>query len=416
MERTLSGLGAHKRVGVQTENFSWKLLDDDGATSTQSDAAIIESMAGTQQRIVNLQFFVWKVTKISTVEQSFECQLNVRASYREEVSNLPFADTERQWRSDMFKWKPQLRLLNLLEETRDREEWWRVTLGDEGSSQEISPADRGKVAGMGTSSSVWVHQNLRVQGVFEELFELRQFPIDLQQLHITITSAWDVRHVALRFSDVQRSSISGRASVSQLFRMHAPRLIAYDSTDWTAGEDLALLSRSEESRTGAQYCRAHIGLMMTRQSAYYVWNILSMQALIAVANFSVFAIDPADVSDRLSLIITLILASAAFKFVTTSMLPETPYITIIDEFNYFVLLQQAVILIAVAAMSRAGWATPDADDALAKVLAASFGSFVVFYVARFVALLRARQARVDEVEAAFDARFDGSKTFLSLSS
>ena len=63
-----------------------------------------------------------------------------------------------------------------------------------------------------------------------------------------------------------------------------------------------------------------------------------MQILIGLANFATFAIPPDDVSGRLGVIITLILASAAFKFVATSMLPETPYITVIDELNYAVLL------------------------------------------------------------------------------
>ena len=399
----MSGLDDIRSDKHGSQRDFWKLLDDSASTH-ENDAATIRSEASDLQRVVNLQFFVWKVTKISTIEQSFDCRLNVRASFLEDASEIKFDDNVRQWTRDAFTWTPQLRFSNLLQDIHEREEWWRVAIGEEEDSlQWLSPADSAKVAGSNTR--VWVHQNLRVTGTFEELFELRHFPLDLQQLHVTITSSWDTKQCALRFSDVQRSTVSSRASVSQLFRMHAPRMIDYDS-DWRADKDLPLLSNAVESRTGARYCRAHIALVMTRQHNYYVWNILTMQMLIVIANFSVFAIDPESIADRLGLIITLILASAAFKFVTTSMLPETPYITIIDEFSYFVLLQQAAFLAAIVLMSRAGWNTYAEDDALAVTMLATFGAFIIFYIVRFAWLLHTRAAKVKEAEATFAARYE----------
>lgn len=168
-------------------------------------------------------------------------------------------------------------------------------------------------------------------------------------LHITVTSSWDHSQVALKFSEYQTSSISEKASVSQVWRMHYPRLLAFDMPStgprdpvgWSSDNDLPLLSLAEESRTGKTYCRAHIGLVLARNAEYYVYNILTMQGLIAIANMSTFAIHGDDISGRLGVLLTLILASAAFKIVTTDKLPETPYITIIDEFTYFVLGQQA---------------------------------------------------------------------------
>ena len=256
--------------------------------------------------MLHLQFFIWKVSNIDTVSQSFSCRLNLRASYEENAAKLKRPDESQQWSAACFAWRPQLRFFNLLEETSQREEWWRVTGSD--FNKELPAANSAAFQ----DGSVWVHQNIRVSGVFEELFELRAFPLDLQHLHISVTSSWDVGCAVLRFSEMQRSSVSANASVSQLFCMASPRLIAYDS-DWVPGRDLPLLSRAEESRTGARYPRAHIALVMTRHSTYYVWNILTMQVLIAVSNFSTFVIDPEDAAGRLSLIITLILASAAFS-------------------------------------------------------------------------------------------------------
>jgi|LauGreDrversion4_1035100.scaffolds.fasta_scaffold51869_1 hypothetical protein len=359
------------------------------------DAKAIAGFVEQGARIVHLQFFVWKVSHISSVEQTFQCRFNLRASYAEEAVKLNRTEVMTQWDASCFTFKPQLRFTSLLEEVSEREEWWRVT-GDN-FAKEVSPADLGDL-----SDKVWVHQNMRISGLFEEKFELRSFPLDLQFLHISITSSWDTSQLALRFSELQRSSVSANASISQLFDMHKPRLLAFDSGQWVHGQDLALLSMPEESRTGVRYCRAHIALTLKRHATYYVWNIGTMQLLICLAGYSTFAIEPEAVSDRLANIITLILASAAFKFVTTSMLPETPYVTIIDELNYFVLAQQAFILLFVSVFARAGLTAQSVDDVFALAMVASLGGFLLLYLIRVFHAHSKRERLLEAINEAYE--------------
>jgi len=366
--------------------------------TTADDATIVSGFVEKGARVVHLQFFVWKVSNISTVDQTFQCRFNLRASYSEEKSKLQHSQDLPQWDGTCFPFKPQLRFTSMLEES-EREEWWRVT-GDD-FNKEASPGNLDAVS----SDRVWVHQNLRVSGLFEETFELRKFPLDVQSLHISITSRWDASALVLRFSEVQRSSVSANAIISQLFQMRRPRLLAYDSDAWASGRDLSLLSRPEESRTGVRYCRAHISLTLKRHASYYAWNIVTMQLLIGLANFATFVIEPADVADRLATIITLILASAAFKFVTTSMLPETPYVTIIDELNYFVILQQAVILVLVCIFFKAGLTSASDDDMLALVMLCAFGAFLVLYSMRFLLAHSQRESLLRGIDAAYERYF-----------
>ena len=76
------------------------------------------------------------------------------------------------------------------------------------------------------------------------------------------------------------------------------------------------------------------------------------------------------------------------------MLPETPYITVLDEFNYFVLFQQAVILVTISLAAKTGHNTPEEDDALAATMVISFGLFSVAYAIRFTLATRQSQRGV----------------------
>jgi hypothetical protein len=65
-------------------------------------------------------------------------------------------------------------------------------------------------------------------------------------------------------------------------------------------------------------------------------NVVGLVALC----FSAFCIDVADLADRMSIILTLLLTAVAFKFVIADSLPKLSYSTYIDYFllmNFFVL-------------------------------------------------------------------------------
>jgi hypothetical protein len=87
------------------------------------------------------------------------------------------------------------------------------------------------------------------------------------------------------------------------------------------------------------------------------------------------------------------------------MLPETPYITVLDEFNYFVLFQQAVILVTISLAAKTGHNTPEEDDALAATMVISFGLFSVAYAIRFTLAMRHRDKRLGRVNESFKERF-----------
>mmetsp|Transcript_26006 Transcript_26006/g.76047 ORF Transcript_26006/g.76047 Transcript_26006/m.76047 type:complete len:156 (+) Transcript_26006:1119-1586(+) len=121
-----------------------------------------------------------------------------------------------------------------------------------------------------------------------------------------------------------------------------------------------------------------------------------MQLLIAIANFSVYVIDLDDIGDRVNTMLTLIIASAAFKTATTTMLPATRYITLIDQFGYFVLFQQLITLIGVCVLARSG-GTKDDEDVITNCSAAIFVLFLLFFLARWLLTLKARESLLETI-------------------
>ena len=294
------------------------------------------------------QFFVWRVSDLNPVAQTFSVLINLQVSFQEtdpafknailsttaeEANGIKSVFRKPGWKRGDFPWVPAVRVFNCIEE-KQHEEWWRVTTGD--FSKSLWPGEDRTLFDQ-NAEQVWVHHNMRLQLVLEECWELQNFPFDLQQLHITLTTQHPYSHssfwknmdthkdyglpktAVMRFSQRQASSVSNTGFVSQTYAMHPPRLIAYDS-DWTVN-DLPLLSRASESRTGCQYSRLHIALVIERHSGYVMWNVVSMHSLILASSLSAYAIAPAEVANRTNVPITLILAAAAFKLVTTSMLP-----------------------------------------------------------------------------------------------
>lgn len=386
------------------------------SSSRQNPGEAESNTAVAPTRVVYLQFFVWKVSNINTATQTFDALFNLRASFEEESSKLdqsanPSSNTDpSRWTATDFPWKPQLRFFNMQHEYKDeREEWWRVT-SDKTSRDELpksSPDDS-----FSQPRRVWVHQHMRVRGTFEERLELQDFPIDLQLLHITVTSSWDHQTALLKWADFDTSAISVNASVSQVFEMGPPRLIDY-SSDWDGDVDLPLLSLPHESRTQARYCRAHIGLVMARNSSYYVYNILCVQMVICVSNFSVFFVPLDDGASRIDVMLTLILASAAFKFVTTSMLPETHYLTMLDQFGVSVLVQQMLILVAVCVEQRHLLRQADEidehlvqrqDDELFIACGLITGILCAWFALRWRSRYRAREAELRRIATLYESR------------
>ena len=87
-----------------------------------------------------------------------------------------------------------------------------------------------------------------------------------------------------------------------------------------------------------------LALKLERKPSFFLMNVAVPNFLLSLFAVTVFFLDTSDVSSRLSVLITLMLTSVAYKFVIAGFLPRIPYNTLLDKY----LLASFVLLILVS--------------------------------------------------------------------
>ena len=92
-------------------------------------------------------------------------------------------------------------------------------------------------------------------------------------------------------------------------------------------------------------------LCVHRRPGYYIVNVVVPTGLIVLLCACQYQIAAEDVADRMSVSLTLLLTTIAFKLVTSSMLPAVAYLTLLDR---YVSLCSLLNFLAVLAAAVAG--------------------------------------------------------------
>ena len=80
---------------------------------------------------------------------------------------------------------------------------------------------------------------------------------------------------------------------------------------------------------GTLFC---IEVQLKRKYEYWLYNVIVLLASISSVVFATFALEPNEIGERLSLILTLLLTSVAFKFVISDAVPKVSYMTVLDTY------------------------------------------------------------------------------------
>ncbi len=150
-------------------------------------------------------------------------------------------------------------------------------------------------------------------------FELRRFPFDRQALLIII-------HPFLADGPRIRFSL-------------------LDHATWTASEFESYSSLAQwklnaiEPRVGVAPTyggltvpEARFAISVDRRSSFYLWKVFLPLTLMVFLSWSVFWIEPNDLSNQIQVAVTTILTVIAFAFAISATMPRLPYLTYIDAF------------------------------------------------------------------------------------
>jgi hypothetical protein len=151
----------------------------------------------------------------------------------------------------------------------------------------------------------------RFRGLVRLIQELHNFPFDHQELVIELRTEWFYRKLR---------PMGGSGSVQK-------KALA----EWVLRRPLPLECYVNEA---GRAC-ATIRMQASRKPRFYVWNLLLVSFLLATLGLIAFAFPPDQLSERSSLLLTLLLTTMAFKFTADSMLilVESTIVFVIAEAN-----------------------------------------------------------------------------------
>lgn len=202
--------------------------------------------------------------------------------------------------------------------------------------------------------------SLIISGVFAEYFELQQFPMDSQKLHILMTLLncptrnYNNNNTISTFERQSRITNTNNNSFRQYidrFHLKHGRCQLYmqyfmEIDSWQVMDSLKIRRTKTIdvfSLDGVTFCKAVAFITVDRRPAFYFWNIVfpvSMEVTLAfVTVFTPFD----DISNKATISLTIILTIFAVKFASTQYLPATNCLTYLDK--YFVFCSFFVCLI-----------------------------------------------------------------------
>ena len=92
------------------------------------------------------------------------------------------------------------------------------------------------------------------------------------------------------------------------------------------------LSDTNESASGLRYDRVSHSCIVQRGSRYYLYNIVLTEIFLVLLSLTAKVVPVEEFADRMSISLTLLLTSVAFKFVVAEKLPNLSYQTYLDQF------------------------------------------------------------------------------------
>lgn len=146
------------------------------------------------------------------------------------------------------------------------------------------------------------------------VLDLRRLPFDTQSLKIELESfQHQADAVVLSFPDAN---------------LHMTKDISLPQ--WQVGRTTTEAKSHFNEVYKETYSRAIITIEVKRRYQFYIWQMMVPLGILIGMAFAVFFLPPADLADRMNVIIASLLTVVALSYSLHSDLPKVPYLTVID--------------------------------------------------------------------------------------
>ena len=270
----------------------------EAAQSGVADDAILQAPPYQGQSInIAVGLHIINIASIDEVTEQFEMDAYLFERWND--PRLAFTpsgpnDRERNYAVGQI-WIPQLEMINAAS-LRNRGDT-SIRVAPDGT---VNYAERSKVA-------------------LSSRFALRRFPFDRQALLIIIHPFLvDGPRMRLSLIDHAAWTASEFESYSSLAQWKLQAVEPKVGTAPTYG--------------GLTVPEARFEITVVRRSSFYLWKVFLPLLLMVFLSWSVFWIEPHDLSNQIQVAVTTILTVIAFAFAISATMPRLPYLTYIDAF------------------------------------------------------------------------------------
>ena len=170
---------------------------------------------------------------------------------------------------------------------------------------------------------------------FGEILNLGAFPFDRQILELQFLLK-DVVEVLPYTSDMEKPEPLRE-------HMGSGFLATIRGSSWHL--DHMEVVTEQQSESDHPECTVSFMLFVQRNSFFYVVNFGVVLFLLLCCALGVVRIDRSELSDRMGVTINLLLTLVAFKFVMTSYVPPTSYLTLMDKYMLLTISLLALVIL-----------------------------------------------------------------------
>ncbi len=319
---------------------------------------------------------VLSLSGVDTVAQTFRASLNLRLT-TVNAGRIQVTQPHARVGLGLDTFEPRIKFMNLL------------------SANALTKSKRALPSG----ELCFTYQ---IDAVFSEIFELKDFPFDSQRLTFKLTSVIPAAKLDLVEAGAHARIVPRNFSQSNVYRMRPGIAFRKSATSpfWI-------------SRSGSLRPLLSMSLTVRRHPAYYLWNIILPQLLLNLMSLGSFALPRTETSARLSVSVTMVLTTVAFKLHSATHLPTVSYLTVLDWFSLgSFLFIFAVLLENVLSSRQVGWLDDAADTNLGVALLVAWVLHTTFtaFSAAAHGNRSAREARAGDVDSSSSSGSSGPRT------
>jgi len=248
-----------------------------------------------------------KIGEIDTLKEQYHADAFIQTKWRD--PSLKMCDMEGF--APEKHWNPRVFIQNSVGDLKENT-WHKVELDANGVPT--------------------VFEMRRIKGVFLENLELDDFPVDVQDLSITVATERTIDEVDFIDDLTALSSINTQTFIDmQEWSLHehveTTRKVTTQGLGITMDEkDQDYSSSRYKHPTFTVTCRA------ARRPGYFYWNVFFLMFFITLMAFATYSVHPSLPQNRLQLSFTLLLTAVTFKWVVNRCLPTISYLTSLDKY------------------------------------------------------------------------------------